>query len=71
MTTLSEVTTMNIYTPNRILCPTCMRNNNFIYVVKKVESKYYLGEKCPKCEHYEDFKEIPSRIAKDYPAPQQ
>jgi superfamily II helicase len=71
MTTLSEVAnTMKIYTEERILCTVCMQNKNFLFVVKQVESKYYLLEMCPRCQkHCEDIKEIPSRIAKDYPAP--
>lgn len=70
MTTLSEVSAMKIYTEERILCPICMQNKNFLYVVKQVESKYYLLEMCPRCQkHYNDVKEIPSRMAKDYPAP--
>lgn len=71
MIQLSEVSNMKIYTEERYLCPNCMQNKNFIYVVKQVESKYYLLEMCPRCnKHYEDVREIPSRIAKDYPAPQ-
>lgn len=66
MITSSGVIPMK-YTENRILCPYCQRNNNFELVVKKSEDKYYLGEKCPKCNHYEDFKLIPSRMAQDYP----
>ena len=71
MTTLSEVAnTMKIYTEERILCTVCMQNKNFLFVVKQVESKYYLLEMCPRCQkHCNDIKEIPSRIAKDYPAP--
>ncbi len=71
MTKLSEVSNMKIYTDVRYLCTICNRNSNFVYVVKQVESKYYLLEMCPKCnKHCEDVREIPSRIAKDYPAPQ-
>ena len=70
MTTIGEVTRMHIYTTDRLLCPICQRNNSFMYVVKKDGDKYYLGEKCPKCEHYNEFKNIPSRQAQDYPAPQ-
>jgi hypothetical protein len=71
MTTLSEVSNMKIYTEERLLCTVCNRNNNFLYVVKQQDSKYYLLEMCPKCnKHVEDVREIPSRIAKDYPAPQ-
>lgn len=71
MTKLSEVSNMKIYTDERYLCTICNKNSNFIYVVKQVESKYYLIEMCPKCnKHVEDVREIPSRIAKDYPAPQ-
>ena len=71
MTTIGEATKLKIYTPNIMLCTTCNRNNNFMYVVKKVESKYYLLEMCSKCQkHCNDIKEIPSRIAQDYPAPQ-
>jgi len=71
MTKLSEVSNMKIYTDERYLCSICNRNSNFIYVVKQVESKYYLIEMCPKCnKHVEDVREIPSRMAKDYPAPQ-
>lgn len=71
MTIISEVTKMHIYTPNIITCVVCNRNSNFMYVVKKVESKYYLLEMCPKCQkHVEDVREIPSRLASDYPAPQ-
>ena len=67
----TENTKMKIYTPNIITCVVCNRNSNFMYVVKKVESKYYLLEMCSKCQkHVEDVKEIPSRIAQDYPAPQ-
>lgn len=71
MTKLSEVSDMKIYTEERYLCPNCNQNKNFIYVVKQVESKYYLLEMCPRCnKHCEDVREIPSRMAKDYPAPQ-
>ena len=71
MTTLGEVSNLKIYTEERFLCPTCNKNNNFLYVVKHVEDKYYLLEMCPKCNaHYEDIHEIPSRIAKEYPVPQ-
>lgn len=70
MITIGEATRMKIYTVERLLCPICQRNNNFMYVVKKDGSKYYLGEKCPKCDHYNDFKLIPSRLVSDYPAPQ-
>jgi hypothetical protein len=71
MTKLSEISTMKIYTEERYLCPNCSQNKNFIYVVKHVESKYYLLELCPRClKHCNDIKEIPSRIAKEYPAPQ-
>jgi len=72
MTTLSEVSNrMKIYTDERYLCPTCMQNKNFIYVVKEQEGKYYLMELCPRCmKHCEDVKLIPSRMAQDYPAPQ-
>jgi len=71
MTTLSEVSKMKIYTEERLLCSVCNRNSNFLYVVKHVDDKYYLLEMCPKCnKHFEDVREIPSRIAKEYPAPQ-
>lgn len=70
MTTISEVSNMKIYTEERFLCTICNQNSNFIYVVKQVESKYYLLEMCRKCnKHCNDIKEIPSRMAKDYPAP--
>ena len=47
MIQLSEVSKMQrIYTTERILCPICQKNNNFMYVVKKDGDKYYLGEKC-------------------------
>ena len=69
MTTLSEVFPMKIYTEERYLCTICNRNSNFMYVVKQVESVYYLLEMCPKCNnHVEDVREIPSRAAKEYPA---
>ena len=71
MITIGEATHMKkIYTENIIHCPICNRNSNFIYVVKKEESKYYLGTKCSHCDHYDDFQSVPSRIAQDYPAPQ-
>ena len=71
MTTLGEVSNMKIYTEGRFLCPYCNKNSNFLYVVKQVEDKYFLLEMCPKCQkHAEDVREIPSRMAKDYPAPQ-
>jgi transcription elongation factor Elf1 len=71
MTTISEVAPMKIYTETRFLCPVCNRNSNFMYVVKQVESIYYLLEMCPKCgKHVEDIREIPSRMVKDYPQPQ-
>lgn len=70
MTTLGEVSNLKIYTEERFLCTLCNKNNNFLYVVKHVEDKYYLLEMCPKCsKHFEDVREIPSRIAKEYPAP--
>lgn len=62
---------MKIYTDERFLCTVCNRNSNFMFVVKQVESKYYLLEMCSKCgKHCEDVREIPSRAVKDYPAPQ-
>lgn len=71
MTMISEVAPMKIYTDERFLCTVCNRNSNFIFVVKQVESKYYLIEMCPKCnKHVEDVRELPSRMVKDYPAPQ-
>lgn len=71
MTTLGEVSNMKVYTETRILCPYCNKNNNFLFVVREQEGKYYLLEMCPKCEkHVEDVREIPSRMVKDYPAPQ-
>lgn len=54
------------YTEYRLLCPNCQRNNNFELVVRHEGSQYYLGEKCPKCEHFEDFKSVPYRIAAEY-----
>ena len=70
MIQLSEVSNMKIYTEQRYLCPICNQNKNFLYVVKQVESKYYLLEMCPRCnKHAEDVREIPSRMTKDYPAP--
>lgn len=65
MNTIAEAM-MKLYTENRILCPICMKNNNFMYVVKHEGSQYYLGEKCPKCDHYEDFKAVPYRVASEY-----
>jgi len=73
MTTISEVTKMpKIYTSEILHCPICNKNSNFLNVVKKDGSKYYLGTKCSNanCLHFDEFKEIPSRIASDYPAPQ-
>lgn len=71
MATIAEVTHMpKIYTDAALHCPVCNRNGNFMYIVKKVESKYYLGTKCSHCNHYDDFQSIPARIASDYPAPQ-
>jgi phage FluMu protein Com len=57
---------MKKFTEHRILCPYCQRNNNFEYVVKHSDSQYYLGEKCPKCEHYDDFRSVSYRVASDY-----
>ncbi len=72
MIQLSEVANMpKIYTEERYLCPNCNQNKNFMYVIKQVESKYYLMELCPRCMiHCEDIKEIPSRMVKDFPAVQ-
>lgn len=73
MVTIGEATKMQkIYTTERLLCPLCNKNSNFLYVVKKDGDKYYLGEKCSNnnCQHYADFKNIPARLAQDYPAPQ-
>lgn len=71
MSTFAEVSTMKIYTEEKILCTICNQNKNFMYVVKQVESQYYLMEVCPRCnKHYNDIRVIPSRLAKDYPAPQ-
>lgn len=69
MTTLGEVAgNMKIYTEERFLCPNCNKNNNFLYFATKENDKYYLLEMCPKClKHIEDIREIPSRMAKDYP----
>lgn len=62
---------MKIYTDERYLCTICNKNSNFVYVVKQVESKYYLIEMCPKCnKHVEDVREIPAKLLKEYPAPQ-
>jgi hypothetical protein len=70
MTTL-EGTRVKLYTDNIIHCLVCNKNSNFIYVVKKDGSKYYLGTKCSNvnCQHFDDFKEIPSRLAENYPTP--
>lgn len=71
MTTIAEVTTMKIYTDEKILCTICNQNKNFVYVVKLVETQHYLLEMCPRCnKHCNDVKEISARVAKDYPAPQ-
>jgi hypothetical protein len=73
MTQLSEVAKMpKIYTDAILHCPMCNKNSNFVYIVKKDEDKYYLGEKCSNvnCDHYNDFKIIPSRLAENYPTPQ-
>jgi phage FluMu protein Com len=70
MITMSEATHMQkIYTGNILHCPVCNRNSNFLNVVKKDGDKYYLGTKCPHCSHFDEFKNIPSRQAQDYPAP--
>jgi hypothetical protein len=70
MITMAEATHMKIYTEEKILCTICNQNKNFMYVVKQVESKYYLMEMCPRCnKHCDDIKEIPARLAQDYPAP--
>ena len=62
---------MKVYTDLLYLCPICNQNKNFMYVVKKVDDIYYLMEVCPRCnKHYEDIRVIPSRMVKDYPAPQ-
>ena len=69
MTTLGEVTNLKVYTQDRYLCPTCMKNDNFLFFVTKENDKYYLLELCPRCvKHAEDVREIPSRMAKDYPS---
>ncbi len=69
---LAEVSPMmKIYTETRYLCTVCNRNNNFMYIVKQVDDKFYLIEMCPKCEkHVEDVREISSKQLKDYPTPQ-
>lgn len=72
MTNIGEMTHMQkIYTDAILHCPICNKNSNFLNVVKKDGSKYYLMTKCsnPNCNHYDECKEIPSRIAQDYPTP--
>ena len=72
MTTIAEVTKMpKIYTDAILHCPICNKNSNFLNVIKKDGDKYYLGQKCsnPNCSHWEDFKNIPARMASDYPSP--
>jgi transcription elongation factor Elf1 len=69
MITIGEVAQVRLYTDNIIHCPSCNRNSNFLNVVKKDGDKYYLGTKCTHCDHYDDFKNIPARMAADYPAP--
>lgn len=67
MNTTAEDLMAQKVTDRRILCPICQRNNNFNLVVFSEGSKYFLAEQCPKCQkHFEDIKEIPSRIAHDY-----
>ena len=73
MTTMAEVAKMpKLFTDAILHCPICNKNSNFLYVVKKEESKYYLGTRCsnPNCNHFDDFTEIAARLAHDYPAPQ-
>ena len=67
----SEANKMRLYTSEILHCPVCNRNSAFLNVVKKDGDKYYLGEKCSNqnCNHYNEFKIIPSRMASDYPAP--
>lgn len=67
MNTIEGIVTKR--TEDRFLCPKCMKNDNFEYVVKhdKEGGTYYLGERCPRCQvHYNDFKEISYRRAQEY-----
>jgi len=61
----SEASKMRLYTSEILHCPLCNKNSNFLNVVKKDGDKYYLGQKCSNsnCSHWEDFKNIPARMA--------
>ena len=48
-------------------CVICQYGNNFEIEVKKDnEDNYFYGEKCPRCNHYEEFREISKREASKF-----
>ena len=70
MTTVEAPMTVK-YTPEFINCFLCGQSNNFEYRVVHEGSQYYLGTFCPKerCNHAEEFKEVPYRFAQEYLPP--
>lgn len=55
------------YTEAWLKCGLCLYGNNFVIEIKKSEDgKYFYMEKCPRCSHYEDVKEIIKREASKY-----
>ena len=55
------------YTEAWIKCSLCHYGNNFTIEVRQGENdKYFYMEKCPRCSHYEEVKEISKREASRY-----
>lgn len=48
-------------------CPLCLYGNNFEVEIKQdKEGNYFYAEKCPRCSHYDEFKEITKREASKF-----
>jgi hypothetical protein len=55
------------YTQEWIKCPLCLYGNNFVIEIKKSEDdKYFYMEKCPRCNHYDEVREVTKREASKY-----
>jgi phage FluMu protein Com len=69
MTTLAERTKpVQRYTNTKIKCDSCKYSNSFMIEIKKDEKadRYFYGEKCPRCGHFDEFKEISKIEARRY-----
>lgn len=47
-------------------CTSCLRENYFLIEIKKEGDQYFYIEKCPKCPHVEDVRNITAKDAKSY-----